>query len=318
MQIDADGNLWMALFGAERPLVLKTKDGRWFSYKMQDGSTLLAELDIDHDGQIWVKAIGKGIIVYNNAGTIEDPTDDKYYTLTNQNTNLPSNNINFIKTDLDGNVWVGTDKGPLVFECAGQAIKGECSGTKKKTVLGGIAEYVLNDVNINCIEVDGANRKWIGTSSGLYVLNANGDEEIERFTSDNSPLFENNITSLAYNDMSGEMLIGTLKGMLSYKTETTKGEIKNSSDAYAYPNPVPPDYDGLIAFKGLARDANVKITDIEGNLIFETTAQGGQATWDGRDFKGNRVGSGVYIVFSTATENFDKVDAVTLKVFFIK
>ena len=318
MQFDAGGNLWMTLFGAEKPLVVKTADGKWYSYKMQDGSTILAEMDIDADGQIWIKVISKGIIVFDNNSTIEDPTDDKFITLTNQNTNLPSNNINFINTDLDGNVWVGTDKGPLVFECGSDVLSGECTGTKKKTVLEGIAEYVLNEVNINCIEFDGANRKWIGTTTGLYVLNAEGDEEISRFTTDNSPLFDNNITALAYNGSSGEMIIGTLKGMLSYKTETSGGTVKNSSSAYAYPNPVPHDYDGLIAFKGLARDSNVKITDIEGNLVYETKAQGGQATWNGTDFRGNRVGTGVYIVFATATNSLEDIDSVSLKLFFIK
>ncbi|MBK7094428.1 MAG: hypothetical protein IPH57_04955 [Saprospiraceae bacterium] len=318
MQFDDRGNLWMTLFGAERPLVVKTADGKWYSFKMQDGSTILAELDIDNDGQIWIKVISKGIIVFDNNGTIEDPTDDKFITLNNQNTNLPSNNINFINTDLDGNVWIGTDKGPLVFECSSEVISGDCSGTKKKTVLEGIADYVLNEVNINCIEFDGANRKWIGTTSGLYVLNPEGDEEIKRFTTENSPLFDNNITALAFNGESGEMIIGTLKGMLSYKTETIAGTSKNSAKAYAYPNPVPHDYDGLVAFRGLARDANVKITDIEGNLMYETNAQGGQATWDGKDFRGNRVGSGVYLVFSTATESLDNIDSVALKLFFIK
>ena len=203
MQLDDKGNLWMTLFGAERPLVVKTNDGKWYSFKMQDGSNILAEMDIDHNGKIWIKVIGKGIIVFDNNGTIEDPTDDEYISLTNQNTNLPSNSITYINTDLDGNVWVGTEKGPLVFECAGDVMSGNCSGTKKKTVLEGIAEYVLNDVNIICIEFDGANRKWIGTTSGLYVLNAAGDEQISRFTTENSPLFDNNITSLAYNGCFG-------------------------------------------------------------------------------------------------------------------
>lgn len=318
MQFDQKGNLWMSLFGAEKPLVVKTSDGKWFSFKMHDGSTILGELDIDHEGMIWVKVISKGIIVFDNKNTIEDPTDDKFILLTNQNTNLPSNNINYINTDLDGNIWVGTDKGPLAFECGSQVIEGKCSGTKKKTVLGGIAEYVLNDVNITCIEFDGANRKWIGTTSGLYVLNADGDEQIARYTSSDSPLFDNNITSLAYNDDSGEMIIGTLKGMLSLKTQTTKGAQKNSTDAYAFPNPVPADYNGLIAIKGLSRDANVKITDVEGNLVFETTAQGGQATWDGMDFRGNRVGTGVYLVFATGKDLLDKIDAISLKLFFIR
>lgn len=97
---------------------------------------------------------------------------------------------------------------------------------QRKTVLEGIADYVLNEVNINCIEFDGANRKWIGTTSGLYVLNPEGDEEIKRFTTENSPLFDNNITALAFNGESGEMIIGTLKGMLSYKTETIAGTSK--------------------------------------------------------------------------------------------
>lgn len=318
MQMDSEGNLWMTLFGTDKPLVVKTSNGLWYSFAMQDGLKYIAELDIDQNNRIWLKTFGKGIMVFDYNETIENPTDDKFIILNTNNTNLQSNNINYINTDLDNNVWVGTEKGPLVFECAESVMNGECSGTKKKTVLGGIAEYVLNEVNINCIEFDGANRKWIGTGSGVYVLNSEGDEEIARYTFENSPLFDNYIVSLAYNGQTGEMMIGTLKGFLSLKTETTKGESYHEDNAYAYPNPVPPDYDGLIAFKGLARDSNVKITDVAGNLVFETTASGGQAIWDGKDFKGNRVGSGVYIVFALTSDSYDEPKSTTLKLFFVK
>jgi streptogramin lyase len=319
MKMDRGGNLWMTLFGVDKPLVVLTADGTWHSFSMPAGSTILGEMLIDQNDRIWVNVIGNGIAVFDHNKTIQDPTDDKVIQLTSQNTNMESNKIFSINADLNGNVWVGTQKGPIVFECSGDIMSGNCRGTRKRTVINGVVEYVLTDVPVNCMEFDGANRKWMGTSSGLYVLNPTGDEQLMYFNFENSPLFSNNITALAYNGETGEMLIGTEKGMLSYKTETTRGEKRNQHDAYAYPNPVPPDFNGLVAFKGLARDADIKITDLEGNLVFQTKAQGGQATWDGRDFRGNRVGSGVYTIFSTAPyDGFSSKDAISIKLFFIK
>ena len=318
MKFDDDNNLWMALYGAEFPLVVKKDDGTWVKFKLPQNYTYIGEFDFDHSGKLWVRVLNFGIMVYDTKNTLDDSSDDEYVILNEDNSSLETRNINFIKTDLDGNIWAGTDKGPIVFECPEQVMGGNCNGTKKKTVLNGIADYVLNDVNINCIEVDGANRKWIGTNSGVYILNANGDEEIDHFDFNNSPLFSNIITSMAYNGNSGEMIIGTEKGVLSFKTETTIGKQINDYDAYVYPNPVRPDFDGLIAIKGLARDANVKITDISGNLIYETKSQGGQATWDGKDFRGNKVGSGTYVAVSTSTNNSTEPEAITLKIFIIR
>lgn len=319
MKMDRTGNLWMTLFGVDKPLVVLTSGGTWHSFALPGGSTILGEMLIDAYDRIWVNVIDNGLVVFDYDGTIQDPTDDNFIQLTTQNTIMESNKSFSINSDLDGNVWIGTQKGPVVFECAGDIMSGNCKGSRKRTVTNGVVEYILTDVPVNCIEFDGANRKWFGTASGLYVFNPAGDEQVMYFSFENSPLFDNKITALAYNGETGEMIIGTEKGLLSYKTETTKADKRNQPDAYAYPNPVPPHFDGLIAFNGLARDADVKITDLEGNLVFQTRAQGGQATWDGRDFRGNRVGSGVYTVFSTAPyDGFSSKDAISIKLFFIK
>ncbi len=319
MQFDDNNNLWITNFLSLKPLVVYTNDGNWFSFELLNGTNQIAEMTIDNNDFKWLKVVNNGVLVYDNNGTINDYTDDRQISITKSNTeNMISNNVTALKTDLDGNVWVGTDQGPVVFECTSGIFDSNCTPTRKKTVLEGIPAYVLDKVNITSIEVDGANRKWIGSTSGLYILSASGEDELMHFTIDNSPLFDNIITSLAYNGNTGEMIIGTTKGVLSYKTQTTEGKTRNSTVAYAFPNPVPPDYYGPVAIKGLARDANVKITDITGSLVYETKALGGQAIWDGNDLHGKRVGSGVYIIYSTGASSFDEPEAITLKVFFIK
>jgi len=317
MKFDSDNNLWATNFLALKPLIVYTKGNQWYNFSLK-GKSQVGEIEIDQNDNIWIKIVNNGVTVYNTKGTINDPTDDEIASLTTSNSNLPSNNVNTIKTDLEGNVWVGTDLGPIVFECPGSVFEGKCAGSRKKTVLEGIPAYVLDNVNITAIEIDGANRKWFGSTSGVYVMSSSGEEELEHFTVKNSPLFDNEITDLAYNGETGEMIIGTLKGMLSYKTKTLEGTKRNDHGAFAYPNPVPPNYNGDIAVKGLARNANVKIVDINGHLVYETKALGGQAIWNGTDLHGNKVGSGVYTLFSTGSNNFDEPEAIAVKIFFIK
>ncbi len=144
---------------------------------------------------------------------------------------------------------------------------------------------------------DGANRKWLGTqNSGVYLVSELGDREILHFTTDNSPLFSNDITSIGIDQKSGEVFIGTDQGLISYMGEAIGGK-KSYADAYVYPNPVRETYDGPITVTGLIESSEVKITDIAGNLVFRTTSLGGQAIWDGRNLNGNRVKTGVYLVF---------------------
>src|SRR5690606_27538822 len=132
--------------------------------------------------------------------------------------------------------------------------------------------------------------------AGVFLVSPDGTEQIANYTTENSPLLDNSISAIAINQNTGEVFIGTSQGIVSYKTGATAGG-KTFSNVYAYPNPVRENYNGVIAIKGLTRNADVKITDISGNLIYETIAEGGQALWNGRNFNGDKAKTGVYLVF---------------------
>ena len=168
---------------------------------------------------------------------------------------------------------------------------------------------LLETENVIDIAVDGANRKWIGTQNGVFLLSPSGEEQVDRFTVANSPLFDNNIVDIAVDQQTGEVFIGTAKGIISYQSDAVEGGRVHRSDILVYPNPVREDYEGPIAINGLARDAVVKITDVTGKLVFETNALGGQAVWNGRDYNGRRVQTGVYLVFSSSNARNTSLNA---------
>jgi len=189
-------------------------------------------------------------------------------------------------------------EGVYVFECGSNVFDASCTGSRRIVNVGGFNAYLLETEDVRAIAVDGANRKWFGSMNGVFVQSPNGEEQIAFFDKDNSPLFDNTITEIAINPANGDVFIGTGKGLISLRSEAQTGGVIHDSEVYAYPNPVRPDYDGPIAIRGLPRDANVKITDVNGQLIFETKALGGQAIWDGKDYNGRKASSGVYLVFS--------------------
>ena len=160
---------------------------------------------------------------------------------------------------------------------------------------------------ITTIKIDGANRKWVGTeNSGLFLLSNGGLEKIHHFTTENSPILSNNIIDIAINHKIGEIFIATDKGMISYRSDATKGA-STQNNTKVFPNPVTESYNGLIAISGLIENANVKITDIDGNLVYEGFANGGQATWDGKNKHGEKASSGVYLVFSCDVNGREKM-----------
>lgn len=165
---------------------------------------------------------------------------------------------------------------------------------------------------INTIAIDGANRKWFGTqNSGVYLMSSDGTKEILHFTTKNSPLFSDNILDIGINQKTGEVYFATAKGLISYKGTATDAN-NDFNNIFVYPNPVKPDFTGVIAIRGLMKNSDVKITDISGNIVFETKSLGGQAIWNGKNLNGNRVKSGVYMVFSASEDGNNKKAAKIL------
>ena len=44
-----------------------------------------------------------------------------------------------------------------------------------------------------------------------------------------------------------------------------------------------------------ANSVTLSITDISGNIVYQTTSLGGQAIWDGKDFNKRKVSTGIYL-----------------------
>lgn len=303
LAFDADGNLWVSNHSAAggKSIAMFGNDGVWRSFSKVCNQDDLYQIAVDESNNKWA-VIGNeqaGVLVFNE-NNLDDDSDDECRTMTTGNSALPTNTVNCVTADLEGDVWVGTSDGVVIFECGSGVFKDNCRGTRR-IVKGedGFNAYLLESENVLAIAVDGANRKWVGTSNGVYLLSPSGEEQIARFTTANSPLFDNVIYDIAVNQQTGEVFLGTAKGILSYQGDAIAGGRVHKADIEIYPNPVRPDYEGPIAINGLARDANVKITDLGGRLVFETQALGGQAVWDGRDYNGRRANSGVYLVFAT-------------------
>lgn len=320
LHFDEDGNLWVASFGASRPLAVRTNDNSWHNFDLP-GDSKLTDLVVDRLGYVWGVIGGNtgAVVVYDPGENIKDPTDDRPGKLLNlNNSEIPSNLVNAIAIDLDGAIWVGTAQGVVVFECGTSVFEDICRGNKPIVFQDNLGAFLLESEDVISIAVDGANRKWFGTRNGIFVQSPNGEEEVARYNVNNSPLFDNNVKAMAFNGDNGEMIIATDKGIQSFRTASTSARPVHSSNVYAYPNPVRPEYRGTIAIKGLARDAEVIITDIDGKLVFETDALGGQAIWDGRDASGKEVASGIYLVFSSSSDSFLNPDTAVTKILVVR
>jgi hypothetical protein len=300
LNYDEDNNLWVCSAGISTALSVKTPDGSWYSFPLSSLDKRPTQVICDRYGNKWVlTSWGEGITVYNENKTFTNYSDDRVRSITHTfvGGSIPGTNALSYAQDQDGQIWVGTDSGVAVFYSPENVFDQNTKFQKVLIEFEGNFQYLLETETVTAIAVDGANRKWFGTeSSGVYLTSADGTQQILHFTTDNSPLLSNTIFSIAVDNKTGEVFFGTDKGIVSYKSDAIEGG-EDYEDVLVYPNPVRPGYSGTIAVRGLVANANVKITDVSGNLVYETRANGGQAIWNGKNFKGERAHSGVYLVF---------------------
>lgn len=316
--LDDNDNLWIANSGVSSPIVVLQPDGNWKSFPLS-GIQALLKVSIDPSGNKWFTTTGFGLVVFNEGDDWDNHADNESRTINSSNSELPSDLVYDITLDLDGDMWVGTGEGIIIFECGGNVFDSSCRGTKRIVEReDGNNAHLLESESVRCIAVDGANRKWCGTTNGVFLISEDGLDEIYHFTEDNSPLFNNTINDIVINERTGEVYIGTNSGIITFQGDATVGGVVHDAEVFAFPNPVRPDYKGPIAIRGLPQNANVKITDVSGTLIFETTANGGQAIWDGKDYNGREASSGVYLVFSVNKKNLTNPDGFVTKILKMK
>lgn len=318
LQYDSKGNLWIANSFCPSPLKVLTKDNVWQTMNLGSNAMnkKINKIVVDFNGNKWMSVSGVGLMGLKDQGTITDLSDDQTKLLNSGTStgSLPSNEVTAIAVDFDNEIWIGTDNGFAILynsESVFDATAGNYNAQRIKLEFEGNVEYLLGNTSISDIEVDGGNRKWFGTeNAGIFLLSEDGSEIISTFTTENSPLISNNIMDMEFDHKTGELYIVTDKGLVSYRADASY-EDAEYSNVKVFPNPYKPEDSGPITIQGIRYNSDIHITDVAGNLVAKTTSNGGTATWDGKTLQGERVKSGVYLIW-TATN--DKVDGKDKKV----
>jgi streptogramin lyase len=302
---DREENLWFVQSRTDNGLIKLTPEGQFQLIDVSniidaENESALSDVKVSREGYVFFGAVDNGLVGYN-------PTNNEFNKISEEigNGNLPTNNIRTLAFDNQNRLWIGTLKGLRVLYSIGSFFESGANIDAQPIIIleDGVAQELLFEQSITDIEVDGSNNKWVSTAtSGVFYLSPNGQETLLRFTADNSPLPSDNVLDIAIDDSDGTVYFATKDGLVAYDgTSTAPGE--DLEGVYAYPNPVRPTYFGNVTIDGLTAKANVKITDITGNLVFETTSEGGSVQWDTTAFGKYRVASGVYLVLITSDDN---------------
>jgi len=274
--------------------VILKENNQWNNYPIQKdfSATNLKKIVLGNNDLSWI--IGpkqQGILLFqkqNNQAIWRQLNTGK------GSGNLPSIEVTAITEDKDGSIWVGTDNGIAIFQC--NNINEACDAYLPIVQSNGFNGYLFQKETIHSISIDGANQKWIGTNNGAWLISKDGTEVLRHFTTENSPLPDNTVLSIGIEPTDGDVFFFTKNEIISFKGEATES-VKSQSAIKIYPNPIAPNYNGPILIKNLVNNALVKITDINGQLIMQTRALGGQAVWNGRDQYQQKVASGIYLIF---------------------
>ncbi|MCB0458009.1 MAG: T9SS type A sorting domain-containing protein [Flavobacteriaceae bacterium] len=305
-QFDRDNNLWFVQSLTKEGLLRLTPNGQFQKFDIStiidsENESGLNKVAISREGYVFIATSENGLVGYN-------PSENKFAKIGSEigNGNLPTTNVRALAFDASNRLWIGTLKGLRVLFNVG-GFFGETVVDAQEIIIleDGVPQELLYEQSITDIEVDGSNNKWIATAtSGVFYLSSNGQETLLRFTKDNSPLPSNNVQDITIDNATGRVYFAAINGLVAFEGTSTAPR-DNLENVYAFPNPVRPNFTGSVTIDGLTADANVKITDIEGNLVFETTSQGGSVLWDTTAFGKYKVASGVYMVLITSEDQLE-------------
>ena len=302
LAMDRSKNLWITQTDVPESIKILKRDGTWIIYPAIINAPVIGDIISTKSGQKWITLPGgHGLFIIDDNNTPDVISDDQSRKLTVIDSDGEIITSVFSATeDLEGNIWIGTDQGPVIYPGTSDIFGDDVRGYRIKVPRNdgsGLADYMLGTESITSIAVDGADRKWLGTkSSGAYLLSADGTTMLKNYNEENSCLFSDSIATVAIDNVTGEVWFGTSEGTVSVRETATSGK-DEYQDVYSFPNPVREDYEGNVTITGLIKDTRVKITDVSGNLVFETSSEGGQASWDLTTYNGKRVATGVYIIF---------------------
>ena len=307
---DSKGNSWVSNTGTTKSIHVFQPDGKWTGFTNPFGMTDAGTLEIDDIGQIWgTTKNANGLFVYNPGSSLTSSTDDRWkqYKAGTGIGNLPSNQVNCAAKDKNGFIWVGTDRGIGIIQCVENIFTAAgCDALLPVVQQDRFAGLLFKDENVQTIAVDGADRKWVGTKNGVWLISATGEKVIYRFSTNNSPLPGNDISKISIDPLTGEVFIATNNGLCSFRSTATEA-VTAQQKVLVFPNPVPPGYNGSIAIRGLTNNALVKITNLYGALVYQTRSLGGQAIWDGKNTNGTKVASGVYLIICRDDSGAEKI-----------
>lgn len=315
IKFDLQGNLFMLNSQAKSKSIVEfTKDRKWISHHKSalmggNGRSLEAMqgLILDSRNLFWFVNMhwDRPWLICYDAAADTLIVYDKFVNQDGKTINVGT--LLYTAEDFQHNIWIATNTGPLILKADQVRRTNDIVFEQVKIPRNDgthTADYLLNGVYITCIAIDGAGRKWLGTkSNGAYLISEDNMTQLQHFTAENSKLLSDQIESIAINNATGEVFFGTSEGLCSYMSDAsgTNNEML-ANNIYAYPNPVEPDYTGLITVTGLTLNADVRIVTSHGALVAQGKSNGGLFTWDGNDLNGKRVASGIYIVLAATND----------------
>ncbi|NNK40843.1 MAG: ABC transporter substrate-binding protein [Winogradskyella sp.] len=335
-EFDANGLLWLMNSRVDRALKsYNPSTGSWQGYSFSDlienplsDEVGFFDMEIDRNGTKWIGSYSNGLIAYN-----ENIPNEPLRNMNAADQNIqPFTRFTALAIDDRNQLWIGTTFGlRVLFNTTGFYNDPTPSLSQIIILEDGIPKELLEGQIITDIKVDGSNNKWIGTvDSGIFYFSSDGQNTIYHFTTESSPLPSNTINDISIDSNNGIIYIATTRGLLAFNAGGSAPQ-ESLEEAFVYPNPVRPEYDLLgsnnlndinkgIKVSGLTENVNIKITDVEGNLVAEAQSRinfrsssnnynfaidGGTAIWNGKNMANQVVASGVYLILISDIDSFE-------------